>query len=119
MNKQCDFCGANEEEGNLVLEGKTNICKSCAEVSLYLMNMENNDLLGKNNIKIKHTPSDYKNMLDKYIIGQDTAKKVLSVAVYNHLQRVNNPKVNINKSNVLFLGGTGTGKDFFSRNDSR
>ena len=118
--KKCDFCGTEETPENKIISGeKYNICKSCAETALYLMAVSDydnkNDTDNKVHIEKKYkSPKDYKKILDTYVIGQENAKKVLSVAVYNHLQRIHNPEAKIDKSNILFIGPTGSGKTYLA-----
>ena len=122
---KCDFCGCENSENNRIIKGDGHsICKSCAETALYLMflqdqedfmNSENTPIEDKLEQNVKEfTPKDYKRVLDDYVIGQHDAKKVLSVAIYNHLQRIKNPDLKIDKSNVLFIGPTGSGKTFLA-----
>jgi len=124
--KKCDFCGTEETKDNKVISGgEHNICKSCAETALYLIEISKHDYKKDNynkdtqyntkSIEKKYkSPKDYKKILDTYVIGQEDAKKVLSVAVYNHLQRIHNPEAKIDKSNVLFIGPTGSGKTYLA-----
>jgi ATP-dependent Clp protease ATP-binding subunit ClpX len=133
MNKQlpvCDFCGVTDSDKNPVISGdKANICKMCAK-SAYdiicehegdsekiekLPTSEHKDM---KNILLK--PKELKEILDEYVIGQDRAKKVLSVAVYNHYKRVFNHTVidddtELSKSNVLLIGPTGSGKTLLAQ----
>jgi len=129
-NKQhCDFCGSEQNEENKVITADgSSICRSCAETALYLMQIESyetpvdeflKDKVIQETEKITISPKEYKAMLDNYVIGQNEAKKVLSVAVYNHLQRIENPQLKMDKSNVLFIGPTGSGKTFLAETISK
>ena len=126
--KVCSFCGRSEKEVKLLITGLDGfICEDCA-VSAYQI-VESTGLLGKNGsaadtgekFKIKKVPKpkEIKDFLDQYIIGQDAAKRYLSVAVYNHYKRLQQPKddggVEIEKSNIIMVGSTGTGKTLMAR----
>ena len=128
----CDFCGATDSRDNPVIAGDNAcICKSCVTAASEIMNgnVENiNDQTKVNpveekEIKIK-TPGELKAILDEYIIGQDRAKKVLSVAVYNHYKRIFrhneiDDDTELNKSNVLLIGPTGSGKTLLAQTISK
>lgn len=126
--KVCSFCGRSEKDVKLLITGLDGfICEDCA-VSAYQI-VESTGLLGKNDsaadtgekFKIKKVPKpkEIKDFLDQYIIGQDAAKRYLSVAVYNHYKRLQQPKddggVEIEKSNIIMVGSTGTGKTLMAR----
>lgn len=126
--KVCSFCGRSEKDVKLLITGLDGfICEDCA-VSAYQI-VESTGLLGKNGsaadtgekFKIKKVPKpkEIKDFLDQYIIGQDAAKRYLSVAVYNHYKRLQQPKddggVEIEKSNIIMVGSTGTGKTLMAR----
>ena len=126
--KTCSFCGRGEKDVRLLITGLNGfICEDCA-VSAYQI-VESAGLLDKKDspdgaadkFKIKKVPKpkEIKDFLDQYIIGQDEAKRYLSVAVYNHYKRLQQPKddggVEIEKSNIIMVGSTGTGKTLMAR----
>ena len=120
--RECSFCGQKESEVIVLLEGNhgVTICERCVERASEVLGQ----VLRKDNsfeLDVK-TPREIKEHLDQYIIGQDDAKKVLSVAVYNHFKRLiynhserNNDDVEIEKSNIILVGETGTGKTLIAR----
>ena len=126
----CDFCGRPESEADLLIKGmNANICNICAEQAHIIIeqNFETKKDKKKSNktkeplsdeLSLK-TPQEIKRFLDQYVIGQDFAKKILSVAVYNHYKRLQQPdadnEVEIQKSNVIMVGETGTGKTLVAR----
>ncbi len=120
----CSFCGRSSREVKNLIEGLDNvfICESCVEICNEILNERKYDKLKKDlSFKILK-PSQIKKKLDEYVIGQDYAKTVLSVAVYNHFKRImadnnsgNFSDVEIEKSNILLLGPTGTGKTLLAR----
>ena len=124
--KVCSFCGRSEKEENLLITGLNGfICDSCAEQAFNIV--QSAGLLGDAaetdaaplDMKDVPKPTEIKAYLDQYIIGQDEAKKYLSVAVYNHYKRLQQPKdddgVEIEKSNIIMVGSTGTGKTLLAR----
>lgn len=130
---KCSFCGRSEKELRLLLTGIDGfICSDCAEQahkivrdtlgasSDELAEMANGSLReGSYQMREIPKPAEIKAHLDQYVIGQDEAKKFLSVAVYNHYKRLQQPKsddgVEIEKSNVVMVGSTGTGKTLLAR----
>lgn len=116
---KCSFCGRPDEEVELLISGKSVfICNDCVEQAQQVVRDEMLRRYAKNDNKKssskKLTPKEIKAFLDEYVIGQDEAKKVISVAVYNHYKRLGQEKaeddVEIEKSNILMVGRTGTGK---------
>lgn len=128
----CDFCGATDSRDNPVIAGDNAcICKSCITAASEIMNgtlpIEDGQTKVSSSepeeIKIK-TPAELKAILDEYVIGQDRAKKVLSVAVYNHYKRIFrhheiDDDTELNKSNVLLIGPTGSGKTLLAQTISK
>lgn len=122
----CSFCGKSQKEVKKLVAGRgVYICNECIDVCHSIME-EESELAPENKpasadeplMDSLPTPSKIKEFLDEYVIGQDYAKKVLSVAVYNHYKRLNNPKkdeVDITKSNVILIGSTGCGKTLLAQ----
>ena len=131
---RCSFCGRGEEEVMILVSGMDGqICEACVEKAEEIIEQELRKA-GVPNQEEEHTPKsekfsaplrlvpprDLKAFLDQYVIGQDDAKKVLSVAVYNHYKRLlhkskGDDEVEIEKSNILFVGQTGTGKTLLAK----
>lgn len=127
----CSFCSRKKNEVSMLLSGVDgHICNDCIEQGFELVQQElYGDVPQKKETKKKKSstpkfdlkpPIELKEYLDQYIIGQDDAKKVLSVAVYNHYKRLTQPKienddVTIEKSNIIMVGETGTGKTYLAR----
>ena len=114
----CYFCSCKEEEVNYLIEGdEAYICDYCVDKANLVIN-ENNNKNKNNEFQLKK-PQEIKNYLDNHIIGQEDAKKIVSVAVYNHFNRINNKDINqdvtLEKSNILLVGSTGTGKTLLAR----
>ncbi len=119
----CSFCGKSQDEVKKLVAGRgVYICDECIEVCINIVADELNEMedgaTGTSLDKLP-TPSKIKEFLDQYVIGQEYAKKVLSVAVYNHYKRLNSKKVNkdidIQKSNVILIGSTGSGKTLLAQ----
>ena len=119
----CAFCSKQKDDVNILITGDTgNICDTCVSNANSIIQAE---ISSHENKKIKKEltllkPREIKSYLDEYIIGQDNAKKNLSVAVYNHYKRIlyssqENTDLNLDKSNILIVGETGTGKTLFAR----
>lgn len=120
----CAFCGRSAEEVNLLMSGlAANICDDCAKQA-YLVVEKNRkpvEKIKEGDFKL-FKPREIKNFLDQYVIGQDDAKKILSVAVYNHYKRISQKThndVEIEKSNVILVGETGTGKTLLAKTIAR
>lgn len=129
--KQCSFCGRSEEETGGLLEGiNSHICPECIYRGHHILE----ELSGKDakepeeasqlDLKNLPRPREIKEFLDAYVVGQDEAKRYLSVAVYNHYKRLAQPSsdtdgVEIEKSNILLLGPTGTGKTLLAKTIAR
>src|SRR6188474_1939093 len=120
---KCSFCGRDKSETYVLIAGITgHICDQCIQQAQNILNDEMNSKL-KNSISNQMTllkPVEIKKFLDQYVIGQDEAKKVLAVAVYNHYKRISqkakkNDDVEIEKSNIVMVGETGTGKTLLAR----
>lgn len=121
----CSFCGKSQKEVKKLIAGRgVYICDECIDVCHTIIEeglMEEKAQKDENAAPLSDelpTPSKIKSFLDEYVIGQDYAKKVLAVAVYNHYKRLNNPKkdeVEIAKSNVILIGSTGCGKTLLAQ----
>ena len=114
---RCSFCGKTQDQVARLISGPgVYICDTCVELCMDIVEgipANQKGATPKKTAKKLPTPAEIKKSLDEYVIGQETAKKVLSVAVYNHYKRIylDSPdEVEINKSNVLMLGPTGVGK---------
>ncbi len=131
MKKTCNFCGRSEKDVRLLISGINGfICEECAARAYEIVQEsgvinssagydKNGKKVGIPDLKKVPKPKEIKAYLDQYIIGQDEAKRVLAVSVYNHYKRLQQPDddsgVEIEKSNIIMVGSTGTGKTLLAR----
>ena len=120
---RCSFCGKTQDQVKKLIAGSNNvfICDECIDLCAEILEEEfdehDNAGLDLSSINLLK-PKEIKEFLDEYVIGQDAAKKVLSVAVYNHYKRITSGKnmdVDVQKSNILLLGPTGSGKTYLAQ----
>ncbi|MCI5511971.1 MAG: ATP-dependent Clp protease ATP-binding subunit ClpX [Eubacterium sp.] len=121
---RCSFCGKTEEQVRKLIAGPDGafICDECVGICSEIIDEEFADEYGVGDDINLMTPREMKEFLDDYVIGQDEAKKVLSVAVYNHYKRIlssHKKDVELQKSNILMLGPTGSGKTYLAQNLAR
>lgn len=119
---KCSFCGETEDHVGLLLAGESGyICDSCAMRAAEIIKETMKSVPGKSHFSLDELPkpADIKEYLDRYVIGQDDAKRFLSVSVYNHYKRLmqidRGDDVEIEKSNIIMVGSTGTGKTLLAK----
>ena len=122
-NLHCSFCGRSRDEVKILIAGQEgHICENCIEhaqeIILQELQVRDENLTTQYKFNIRK-PIEIKNYLDQYVIGQEDAKKILSVAVYNHYKRITRKQqtddVEIEKSNIIMVGETGTGKTLLAK----
>ncbi|MFN4244870.1 MAG: ATP-dependent Clp protease ATP-binding subunit ClpX [Brevinematia bacterium] len=117
----CSFCGKTSDVVKIIKGDNANICEECVRVCNFIIESENKVVKPSKVIKRLLKPIEIKKILDQYIIGQEQAKKILSVAVYNHYKRLISEEigfsgnVEIEKSNIMMIGPTGSGKTYMAR----
>ena len=123
---RCSFCGKHENQVHRMIQGPgVRICDECVQLCMSILNDGFEDTSGSALEDIPDelpTPREIKDVLDQYVIGQDEAKVALSVAVYNHYKRIffgGDEDVELQKSNILMLGPTGSGKTLFAQTLAR
>ena len=122
----CSFCGLNKLQTKILVAGQdAHICDQCIEQAFSILNHQNKSNEPSINIEKSEliNPKEIKQYLDDYVIGQDYSKKVISVCVYNHYKRINqkisDDNIEIEKSNVIMVGPTGTGKTLIAKTISK
>jgi ATP-dependent Clp protease ATP-binding subunit ClpX len=117
---RCSFCGKSQEEVRKLIAGPdVYICDECISLCNEILTEEEGEYTHFSSSSQIPKPSEIKNVLDEYVIGQESAKKILSVAVYNHYKRIeagtNIGGIEINKSNIMLIGPTGSGKTLLAQ----
>ena len=120
--QKCSFCGKTRDQVNKLVRGVDgNICDTCITICNTILEKEREKKVDEN-FELP-TPREIKEYLDEYVIGQENAKKTISVAVYNHYKRIFKQKfvkdVELEKSNIIMIGPTGTGKTLMAQTLAR
>ncbi|MCH2520375.1 MAG: ATP-dependent Clp protease ATP-binding subunit ClpX, partial [Dehalococcoidia bacterium] len=126
----CSFCGKNQDQVNRLIAGPGSvyICNECVKLCQDIINEEespsstNEPVQEEQEAEFSWIPQDIVSVLDEFIVGQDRTKRMLAVAVYNHYKRIDvkwRTEIELDKSNILLIGGTGTGKTEFARTLAR
>ena len=118
-NLSCSFCGLSKLQTKVLVAGQdAHICDQCIEQAFSILNhqKENDQITTSSNIQDLN-PKKIKSFLDEYVVGQEYAKKIISVSVYNHYKRISKESqdIEIEKSNVILVGPTGTGKTLIAK----
>ena len=122
-SNECSFCGSKRSDVQMLISGNDGfICENCIEQAHAIVkeNASTEKATSSDSMKDLKKPKEIKEFLDQYVIGQDQAKKQLSIAVYNHYKRLlhakdENREVEIEKSNIIMIGETGTGKTLLAK----
>jgi len=116
----CSFCGKHKDQiGKLIVSHEVAICNECVDLCQNLLQDTKKVTTPKNTALAVPDPHDIRNYLDEYVVGQDQAKIVLSVAIANHYKRISRPGNDVTKANILMIGPTGTGKTLLARTVAR
>ena len=121
QNIHCSFCGKSQDDVKKMIAGSdVFICNECIELSTRILEEELREEKASEMLEVK-TPREMLELLNAYVIGQDKAKRALAVAVYNHYKRINfsgsanKEEIELQKSNILLIGPTGSGKTFLAQ----
>jgi ATP-dependent Clp protease ATP-binding subunit ClpX len=116
----CSFCGKHKDQiSKLIVSHEVAICNECVDLCQNLLVDTKKVTASKNTDLVVPDPHDIRNYLDEYVVGQDQAKIVLSVAIANHYKRISRPGTDVSKANILMIGPTGTGKTLLARTVAR